>query len=99
MRKIQRMWEALNESTDSVVPYLRKGVELEEELALLDFYMMPCIEEFIERGGNFSPRSIILLRNCKCELASLLKKSNGMMIFTRIYGDPKEGINTSIVRT
>ena len=77
MRKITRMWESLKEAG---CPNLRDDVELEFRSALLDFYIMPCIEEFIV-CGTLSPSTIVHLRNCKRNLASLLKKSNGAILF------------------
>ena len=77
MRKIQSMRQVLKEYADTVVPYLRDDVELEVGLALLDFYIMPCIEDFVTHGGKLAPCMIVHLRNCKCELASLLRQSNG----------------------
>ena len=55
-------------------PYLCDDVELEAWLALLDFYMTPYIEEFIDRQGKLTPDSIVHLRNCKQRLAPLLKQ-------------------------
>ena len=74
MRKITSKWEELKEAG---CLNLRDDVELEAGLALLDFYIMPCIEEFITYRGKLAPSTIVHLRNCKCELASLLKQSNG----------------------
>src|SRR5690348_3948270 len=74
MRKISSRWEELQRAG---CPGLRDDVELEAGLALLDFYIMPCIEEFITYWGKLSPSTIVHLRNCKCELASLLRQSNG----------------------
>ncbi len=68
------MWEELQSSG---CPELRDDVELEADLALLDFYMIQCIEEFITYRGKLTPSTIVHLRNCKCELASLLRQSNG----------------------
>src|SRR5260370_31055277 len=67
MRKIRSMWEELQRSG---CPDLRDDVGLEAGLALLDFYIMPCIEEFITCRGKLAPSTIVHLRNCKCELAS-----------------------------
>jgi hypothetical protein len=77
MRKILRMWEYLKEIGP---PPLRDDVELEFKLALLDFYMIPCIEEFIESGGTLSPSTIVHLRTCKRGLAPLLKKLDGWIL-------------------
>jgi len=66
-------WEELQ----SGCPSLRDDVEPEAELALLDFFIMLCIEEFITQQGKLTPSTIVHLRNCKCELASLLRQSNG----------------------
>ncbi len=77
MRKIQSMWQVLKEHADTVVPYLRDDVELEAGLALLDFSIMPCIEEFVTHGGKLAPDTVVHLRNCKCELASMLRQSKG----------------------
>ena len=77
MRKIRSMWENLKESG---CPELRDDVELEFRLALLDYYIRPCIEEFIVCGGTLAPSTIFHLRNCKRNLASLLKKSNGVIL-------------------
>jgi hypothetical protein len=77
MRKIRSMWENLKESG---CPELRDDVELEFRLALLDYYIRPCIEEFIVCGGTLEPSTIFHLRNCKRNLASLLKKSNGVIL-------------------
>jgi len=74
MRKIRSMWEELQ---GAGCPDLRDNVELEAGLALLDFYIMPCIEEFITYRGKLAPNTIVHLRNCKCELATLLKQSSG----------------------
>jgi hypothetical protein len=74
MTKIEWMWEDLKAIGP---PPLHDDVELEFRLALLDFYMTPCIEEFIESGRTLSPGSIVLLRNCKRGLAPLLKKLDG----------------------
>jgi hypothetical protein len=76
MRKIRSRWEELQRAG---CPGLRDDVELEVGLALLDFYIMPCIEEFITYRGKLAPGTIVHLRNCKCELASLLKQSNGVV--------------------
>ena len=74
MSKVKSMWEELLRTG---CPELRDDVELEADLALLDFYIMPCIEEFITYRGKLTPSTIVHLRNCKCELASLLRQSNG----------------------
>lgn len=74
MSKITRMWEGLKESG---CPGLRDDVELEFRLALLDFYIMPYIEEFIANEGMLAPSTIAHLHTCKRGLASLLKQSDG----------------------
>ena len=71
------MWENLKETG---CPDLRDEVELEFRLALLDYYIMPCIEEFIVCGGTLSPTAIVHLYSCKRGLASLLKQSGGVGI-------------------
>jgi hypothetical protein len=38
---------------------------------------MPCIKEFIAYEGPLTPGTILYLHNCRYELASLLKQSNG----------------------
>jgi hypothetical protein len=75
MRKITRTWENLKETG---CPYLLDDVELEIRLALLDYFIMPCVEEFIVCGGARSPGAIVHLRNCKRGLVSLLKESGGV---------------------
>ncbi len=74
MTKIEWMWEGLKAIP---CPYLRDSVELEQELAGLDFYMMWSIEEFIESEGILGPRMIVLLRECKRGLAPLLRQLGG----------------------
>jgi hypothetical protein len=65
------MWEDLKATP---YPLLHNGLELDDRLALLDFYMTWSIGEFIECKNTLSPTMIVLLRNCKRELAPLLKK-------------------------
>ena len=74
MTKLEWMWENLK-ATPSL--HLRDSVELERELAIFDFYMRWSIEEFIECEGILDPRMIVLLRECKRELASLLRGQDG----------------------
>lgn len=74
MTKSERMWEGLKTVPH---PYLRDSVDLERELAMLDFYMMWSIEEFIEGDGALNPRSIVLLRECTRELVPLLRRLGG----------------------
>ncbi len=74
MGKIARMWEGLKEAG---CPDLRDDVEFEGRLVLLDFYIMPSIEAFIAYGGTLTLGTILHLHNCRHELTSLLKQSNG----------------------
>ncbi len=74
MTKIEWMWEDLKATPN---PHFHDSVEPERELAVLDFYMMWSIEEFIEGEGIFDPRMIVLLRECKRGLASLLRRLDG----------------------
>ncbi len=74
MRKIMSMWEDLHTMG---CPDLREDVELEGWLAILDFYMISYIDEFIQCNGSLAPSSIVHLSNSKRELASLLKRLDG----------------------
>src|SRR5258708_17896767 len=74
MRKIMSMWEDLHTMG---CPDLREDVELEGRLAILDFYMISYIDEFIQCNGSLAASSIVHLSNSKRELASLLKRLDG----------------------
>jgi hypothetical protein len=71
MTKIEWRWGNLKATPP---PYLWDGVELQRELAILDFYMKWSIEEFIEGEGILRPRQIVLLRECTRGLATLLRQ-------------------------
>ena len=79
MTKIEWMWEDLKAILS---PHLKDGVELERKLAILDFYMRWGIEEFFEYEGILDPRMIVLLRECKRELASLLRGQDGESLYS-----------------
>src|SRR5260370_9034013 len=57
----------------------RHSCRLERKLvlAILDFYMISYIDEFIQCNGSLAPSSIVHLSNSKRELASLLKRLDG----------------------
>ncbi len=83
MKKILRMWEEHSEILALTSPSLPSLAHLNHDdrdsLELLDFYIEDRIEIFITNQGHLNPRDIILLYNCKRDLASLIKKLNGVV--------------------
>lgn len=79
MTKIERMWEALNAIPP---PHLRDDVKLERELALLDYYILMSIEEFVECEGQLRPRMIVLLRDCKRGVVRVLRQLHGELQYS-----------------
>lgn len=49
-----------------------------DSLELLDLYMEDCLEAFTANKGRLDPRSVVLLYDCRCDLARLLKKLDGV---------------------
>src|SRR5260370_27532088 len=82
MRKILRMWEDHSEILVQTFPSLPSLDHLNPDdrdtLELLDFYMEDCLEAFIANKGHLDPRFVVLLYDCKCDLARLLKKLDGV---------------------
>ncbi len=82
MRKILEMWEDHIEILVQTFPSLPSLDHLNpndrDDLELLDFYMVWCLEAFIANKGHLEPRFVVLLYDCKCELARLLKKLDGV---------------------
>ena len=82
MRKILRMWEDHTEILVQTFPSLPSLDHLNpndrDDLELLDHYMEECIEAFIVNKGQLEPRFVVLLYDCKCDLARLLKKLDGV---------------------
>jgi hypothetical protein len=79
MKKIQRMWldhiEILALTFPSL-PSLCLNLDDRDDLELLDFYIVDCIEAFVDKG-ELSPRSIVLLYECKRDLVRYFKKLGG----------------------
>jgi len=82
MRKILRMWEDHTEILVQTFPSLPSLDHLHpddrDDLELLDLYMEDCLEAFIVNKGHLEPRFVVLLYDCKCDLARLLKKLDGV---------------------
>lgn len=80
MKKIQRMWLDHIEILALTFPSLPSLCHLypgdRDELELLDFYMVDCIEAFVDKG-ELDPRSIVLLYECKRGLVRYFKKLGG----------------------
>src|SRR5258707_15111681 len=82
MRKIMSMWGDHLEILALTFPSLPSVDHLDpddrDSLELLDFYMEDCLEAFIANKGRLDPRFVVLLYNCKCDLARLLKRLDGI---------------------
>src|SRR5712691_374820 len=83
MKKILRMWEEHSEILALTFPSLPSLDHLNHDhrnsLELLDLYIEDCIETFVCDEGHLDPRDIMLLYNCKRDLASLIKKLDGVV--------------------
>ena len=82
MRKLLSMWEDHEEILVQTFPSLPSLDHLHpddrDSLELLDRYMEDCLEAFIANKGHLAPRFVVLLYDCKCDLARLLKKLDGV---------------------
>ncbi len=82
MKKFEEMWEEHSEILVQTFPSLPSLDHLHPDdrdaIELLDFYMEDCLEAFIANKGHIKPRFIVLLYDCKNDLARLLKKLDGV---------------------
>jgi hypothetical protein len=83
MSIILQMWEEHSEILALTFPSLPSLVHLNQDdrdsSELLDSYMEDLLETFIINEGHFDPRDILLLRNCKRDLACLIRKLDGVV--------------------